>query len=421
MPPTPTSALAFVTTVHLGLVVLRKHRSPSGAFLWALLPALLLCASPWWFPSVTALVAGLALHVAWFVACEKLVPAVGLVASFTPAATRPAAGARHVRNRHAARWGGLLPGVIMVAGTTGTRGWTLTILMFGILTLAAPRPALAQIGQLLSPGPLSRAHASLEGVDKCQKCHEPGRKITPDLCLSCHKPVADRIRLKKGVHREVTGDCAACHVEHAGADAELRPFDPKSFDHATETGFPLDGRHAAIARDCAKCHKTRSFLALTPACTTCHTDIHKPSLGADCRVCHSTAVPFKEARSRFDHSKAAFQLDRRPSHGDVREMPREPGLQRLEVRAVHRLPQEPASPADGQRLHVVPYERLVEDGARGSRAHRVPAAGQACGGGLREVPHAAAAAGSAEVRPLCDMPPGSAPRGLQAGLQRLPQ
>ena len=196
----------------------------------------------------------------------------------------------------------------MVVGTTGTRGWTLSILMLGILTLAAPRPALAQIGQLLSPGPLSRAHASLEGVDKCQKCHEPGRKITPDLCLSCHKPVADRIRLKKGVHREVTGDCAACHVEHAGADAELRPFDPKSFDHATETGFPLDGRHAALAKDCAKCHKTRSFLALTPACTTCHTDIHKPSLGADCRVCHSTAVPFKEARSRFDHSKAAFQL-----------------------------------------------------------------------------------------------------------------
>ena len=73
--------------------------------------------------------------------------------------------------------------------------------------------------------------------------------------------MAERIRLKKGVHRDVTGDCASCHVEHAGVDAELRPFDPKSFDHATETGFPLDGRHAAVAKDCAKCHKTRSFLA----------------------------------------------------------------------------------------------------------------------------------------------------------------
>ena len=101
MPPTPTSALAFVTTVHLGLVVLRKHRSPSGAFPWTLLPALLLCASPWWFPSVTALVAGLALHVAWFVACEQLVPAVGLVASArsatSPTATSPPAAAPAAR------------------------------------------------------------------------------------------------------------------------------------------------------------------------------------------------------------------------------------------------------------------------------------------------------------------------------------
>jgi hypothetical protein len=176
------------------------------------------------------------------------------------------------------------------------------------MVLAAAPPASAQVAQLLSPGPLARAHASLEGLDKCQKCHEPGRKVTPDLCLSCHKPVADRIRLKKGVHREATGDCAACHVEHGGADAELRPIERQSFDHAVETGFPLDGRHAGVAQDCAKCHKTRSFLSLTPTCSSCHADIHKPSLGSDCRACHSTAVPFRDARSRFDHSKAAFQL-----------------------------------------------------------------------------------------------------------------
>jgi hypothetical protein len=175
-------------------------------------------------------------------------------------------------------------------------------------SIGTPPPAFAQVSQLVSPGPLSRAHAKIEGVDNCQKCHAPGRKIEADLCLSCHKPIAERIRLKKGVHRAVAGDCASCHVEHAGADAELRPLDPRSFDHAAETGFPLDGRHAAIARDCARCHKVRSFLAAQPVCSSCHTDIHKPSLGSDCRACHSTAVPFKEARARFDHSKAGFQL-----------------------------------------------------------------------------------------------------------------
>ena len=169
--------------------------------------------------------------------------------------------------------------------------------------LCATATAQAQISQLVSPGPLSKAHASLEGVDKCQKCHEPGRNVTNDRCLSCHKPIADRIRLKKGVHRDATGDCAACHVEHAGVDAELRHVDPKAFNHGTETGFVFDGRHVAIAKDCAKCHKTRSFLTLSPTCSTCHTDVHKPSLGSDCRACHTTAVPFKDARSQFDHSK----------------------------------------------------------------------------------------------------------------------
>ncbi|MGE5198818.1 MAG: hypothetical protein ACM3H9_04200, partial [Rhodospirillaceae bacterium] len=176
----------------------------------------------------------------------------------------------------------------------GTRRWRVGALLLAIGLLAAPRPARAQIGQLVSPGPLSRAHATLEGVDKCQKCHEPGRKVTSDLCLSCHKPIAERIQQKKGVHRDVSGDCAACHVEHAGADAELRPFDRNTFDHAAETGFALEGRHAAIAKDCAKCHKTRSFLAATPVCSACHADIHKPSLGSDCRACHSTAVAFKD-------------------------------------------------------------------------------------------------------------------------------
>jgi hypothetical protein len=36
---------------------------------------------------------------------------------------------------------------------------------------------------------------------------------------------------RKGVHREVTGGCEACHAEHLGADADIRPLDPASFEH----------------------------------------------------------------------------------------------------------------------------------------------------------------------------------------------
>ena len=103
-------------------------------------------------------------------------------------------------------------------------------------------------------------------------------------------------------------ECAACHAEHAGRDGELRPFDPKGFDHAKEAGFPLDGKHAPLAQKCASCHKTRSFLKLSPSCVTCHADSHKGALGASCITCHSAAVAFKETRQSFDHGKTKYPL-----------------------------------------------------------------------------------------------------------------
>ncbi|HEY6929761.1 MAG TPA: hypothetical protein VJA66_08815, partial [Thermoanaerobaculia bacterium] len=180
---------------------------------------------------------------------------------------------------------------------------------FWILLLAAVAGhAAAQLGELVSPGPLARAHASLEGLKNCEKCHERGKQVSASRCLSCHEPVARRIAAKTGVHRNVTDTCATCHTEHAGLDAPLRPFDTSKFDHQKVTGFALDGMHAKIASNCASCHKTRSFLTLNPSCVSCHADVHKGKLGGDCLSCHSTAVPFAQARMTFDHSRAKFAL-----------------------------------------------------------------------------------------------------------------
>ena len=181
------------------------------------------------------------------------------------------------------------------------------LLVFALLTTMLAPPAAAQLGQLLSPGPLARAHADLEGADNCVKCHEQGRRVSAARCLACHKPVAERIARKRGVHRDVVDDCVACHVEHAGRDAELRPFDVRTFDHRAETGFSLDGRHAALK--CAQCHVTRSYLALRAECGSCHKDPHNGRLGSDCARCHPTSTSFKEASRAFDHSKAAFPLE----------------------------------------------------------------------------------------------------------------
>jgi len=199
--------------------------------------------------------------------------------------------------------------------TDATRRFLRVALVAAALLCATGRPARAQLGTLASPGPLSRAHASLEGLANCQKCHEPGRQVTAGRCLACHKPIADRMARKTGVHRDVTDDCVTCHVEHAGVDAELRPFDAARFDHAAETGFPLDGLHAPLARECSRCHKTRSFLTLSPACASCHSDVHKGTLGSACATCHATGVPFRQASRTFDHGRSAFPLA--GAHRDV--------------------------------------------------------------------------------------------------------
>ncbi len=169
--------------------------------------------------------------------------------------------------------------------------------------LAAPAPQIQ-----VSPGPLSRAHASIEGLANCSKCHDPAHAITAERCLACHKPIADRMARRVGVHRAAKTACGSCHREHQGPDADLRQFDRRTFDHAAETGFALDGLHARVAATCSSCHKTRSFLKAATACQSCHQDPHKASLGKDCTACHSTQLAFKRTRERFDHARARFAL-----------------------------------------------------------------------------------------------------------------
>jgi hypothetical protein len=176
-----------------------------------------------------------------------------------------------------------------------------------ILILLTPRSVgAAQLGALLSPGPLAKAHQSLEGA-KCQQCHEAGRKVSPPRCLTCHQPIAERMAGKRGVHRQVT-ECVSCHVEHAGVDGDLRHLDTRTFNHVADTGFALTGLHAKVATNCAACHKGRTFLDTRTTCGSCHADTHKGALGNDCTKCHSTAVAFKAARTQFDHSTARFDL-----------------------------------------------------------------------------------------------------------------
>jgi hypothetical protein len=174
------------------------------------------------------------------------------------------------------------------------------------------------VGQI-SPGDLIEAHAHLEGISNCTKCHTLGEKISNNKCLDCHEPLKKRIEADLGYHAsvEIKGkECISCHSDHHGRNFEVIRFDEENFDHLL-TGHELEGKHARI--DCRECHKADfitdetvrskdyTFLGLETSCLSCHEDYHQATLASTCTDCH-TQEAFEPA-SLFDHNDTDFILD----------------------------------------------------------------------------------------------------------------
>lgn len=88
----PSSVLALVTTVHLGLAALRNHRTPSSLPVNSLaLVSLAMTALPWLFPSPMGLAFGVVVHGLWFATCEHFAPAIAVA----PAGRRASAATSH--------------------------------------------------------------------------------------------------------------------------------------------------------------------------------------------------------------------------------------------------------------------------------------------------------------------------------------
>lgn len=182
----------------------------------------------------------------------------------------------------------------------------------------------ARLGAQISPGDLSRPHVALEGSRYCLSCHRPERGVDGQLCLDCHKGLADRVRAGKGLHAGAEYQaCERCHSEHNGREFELVrwPEGETAFDHRL-AGWPLEGRHARLA--CAECHRAdrvaadvaareprrdlaRTKLGLATGCTSCHRDPHEGSMRQSaCTSCHSQES--WKAPAGFDHQTTRFAL-----------------------------------------------------------------------------------------------------------------
>ncbi|HJQ65435.1 MAG TPA: cytochrome c3 family protein [Gemmatimonadales bacterium] len=190
--------------------------------------------------------------------------------------------------------------------------------------------AVAQI----SPGPLARPHAQLEGARRCVSCHGPGGKEQMStLCLQCHKDVGWLVQQGRGFHASHRGErCASCHPDHAGREFAMISWpggDPLRFDHR-QAGWPLEGRHASAK--CADCHRAAfrvgtaatlapgpragagpPWIGLEQECTSCHRDVHRGTLDSSCTTCHD--VERWKPAPRFDHAKTDYALTGK--HRDV--------------------------------------------------------------------------------------------------------
>lgn len=196
-------------------------------------------------------------------------------------------------------------------------GWCLV--MSGLLA-GSVRPAAAQ----LSPGPLARAHASLEGTRQCLSCHPVGRKEAMDgACLACHGEIAWLRQEGRGLHaKEARARCATCHPDHLGRDFSLIAWNSDSlarFNHA-RAGWAIEGGHREVK--CDACHAARyqvspatrrapqgakgRWTGLERSCTSCHEDIHRDRFRVECTECHDLRA--WAPAPRFDHDRSEYPL-----------------------------------------------------------------------------------------------------------------
>ena len=190
--------------------------------------------------------------------------------------------------------------------------------------LASSSPALAQF---FSPGQLARAHSSLEGLERCNKCHEEQKGLSARLCLDCHTELQVRVAKGTGFHGRLPAakkqECQSCHPDHRGIEFNMVEWEGgrDKFEHQ-KTGWPLTGAHAKIK--CADCHQKRliadnairhlldkqprrtTFLGESTRCDSCHFDAHRGQLARECQKCHNETA--WKPPPTFNHQSTAYPL-----------------------------------------------------------------------------------------------------------------
>jgi hypothetical protein len=169
-------------------------------------------------------------------------------------------------------------------------------------------------------------HLGQEG-SKCESCHGVQGKFAPASfthtqasfqltgrhetakCAACHQPETGSFPARSGTavrYKGLGATCINCHADvhfgqvatacescHATSSFKLLHYRHQSLQ-LVAAGF-FSGRHAGPP--CQACHKTQTAdfpgghgtairFKVDSRCVTCHTDVHRGSLGSSCIDCH---------------------------------------------------------------------------------------------------------------------------------------
>jgi hypothetical protein len=149
--------------------------------------------------------------------------------------------------------------------------------------------------------PLTGAHATVS----CATCHLNGYAgETPTDCVACHLIRYNATTNPNHKAAKFPTDCKICHTSTA--------WKPSTFNHNTNTTFPLTGAHTGVA--CLSCH-SNGYTGISATCISCHQSNFNsatnpshatPPIGTACESCHTVSA-WKP--STFNHTnKTAFPL-----------------------------------------------------------------------------------------------------------------
>jgi hypothetical protein len=175
-------------------------------------------------------------------------------------------------------------------------------------TVAAPRA-------MVSPGELLEGHRDVEG--DCFACHTPFRG--PDArCVACHAlDEIDKERTKRLPFHAALAEpeCSACHTEHHGRSAgrSVREFRHALVRADVRRGCgachdaPDDDLHRDVA-ECAPCHEAGSWASTFDHAPLFRFDRDHPP---DCRTCHVETFEEVTCYGCHEHERREMEEEHR--------------------------------------------------------------------------------------------------------------